>query len=135
MDDDDDFDSDEQAKKNDEDQSFIILADLNQIRALAQKNKTSHINTTITADPQNSTNSTVPAEDTPPNSKDIQLDGLGRDSHGHFRNHKHFLQLQEKINEQESKHQPMFESIMRKLSDKNFLEQALQTTEEPEDTP
>ena len=133
MDDDDDFDSDEQAKKNDEDQSFIILADLNQIRALAQKNKTSHINTTITADTQNSTNST--AEDTPPNSKDIQLDGLGRDSHGHFRNHKHFLQLQEKINEQESKHQPMFESIMRKLSDKNFLEQALQTTEEPEDTP
>ena len=29
----------------------------------------------------------------------------------------------------------MFESIMRKLSDKNFLEQAVQTTEEPEDTP
>ena len=69
MDDDDDFDIDEQAKKNDEDQSFIILADLNQIRGLAQKNKTSHINTTITAAPQNSTNST--SEDTPPNSKDI----------------------------------------------------------------
>lgn len=51
MDDDDDFDSDEQAKKNDEDQSFIILADLNQIRGLAQKNKTSYINTTTTAAP------------------------------------------------------------------------------------
>jgi hypothetical protein len=35
MDDDDEFDSDEQAKKNDEDQSFIILADLNMIRGLA----------------------------------------------------------------------------------------------------
>jgi len=97
MDDDDDFDSDEKTKKNDEDQRFIKLADLNQIRGLAQKNKTSHINTTITAAPQNPTNSTT--EDTPPNSKHIQLDGLGRDSHGHFRNHQHFLQLQEKINE------------------------------------
>lgn len=55
MDDDDEFDSDEQAKKNDEDQSFIILADLNQIRGLAQKNKTSHINNIEVAKPTNAT--------------------------------------------------------------------------------
>jgi hypothetical protein len=125
-DDDDEFDSEEQAKKSEEDQSFIILADLNQIRGLAQKNS---VNNTlnITQIHPNVANSTKTNEQSssPPNVKTLQLNGLGRDSQGHFKNHKHFEKLRNKINLQESKHKPMFDSILMKLQDKSFLEQAI----------
>jgi len=43
-----------------------------------------------------------------------------------FKNHQNFLKLRNKINEQETQHADMFQSINDKLQDKNFLEQAAQ---------
>ena len=50
----------------------------------------------------NSSNSTVEENKAPPSDKAVQLDGYGRDSEGHFKNHKHYMKLMKKINNQES---------------------------------
>jgi len=45
----------------------------------------------------------------------------GRDSNGMFKNHKNFVMMRNKINDQESKHQSMFDTINKKLADDNFI--------------
>ena len=40
---------------------------------------------------------------------------IGRDKKGMFKNHKNFVRLRNKINEQESGHQKMFDGINEKL--------------------
>lgn len=45
----------------------------------------------------------------------------GRDKNGMYKNHKSYVNLRNKINEQESGHQKMFDSINEKLSDRNFI--------------
>jgi len=44
---------------------------------------------------------------------DVQL--IGRDKSGKFKNHEQFLKLRNRINEQESVHNSMFKSISDKL--------------------
>lgn len=38
-----------------------------------------------------------------------------------FKNHKNFVMMRNKINDQESKHQSMFDTINKKLADDNFI--------------
>lgn len=38
-----------------------------------------------------------------------------------FKNHKNFVMMRNKINDQESKHQNMFDTINKKLADDNFI--------------
>jgi hypothetical protein len=45
----------------------------------------------------------------------------GRDRNGMFKNHKNFVMMRNKINDQESKHQSMFDTINKKLADDNFI--------------
>ena len=45
----------------------------------------------------------------------------GRDRNGMFKNHKNFVMMRNKINDQESKHQNMFDTINKKLADDNFI--------------
>lgn len=51
----------------------------------------------------------------------------GRDKNGMYKNHKNYVNLRNKINEQESGHQKMFDSINEKLSDRNFIQAAIDT--------
>ena len=53
------------------------------------------------------------AAGSPPAADHTQL--IGRDKKGMFKNHKNFVRLRNKINEQESGHQHMFDSINEKL--------------------
>ena len=48
----------------------------------------------------------------------------GRDRNGMFKNHKNFVRMRNKINDQEEKHQRMFDTINKKLTDDNFIAQA-----------
>ena len=48
----------------------------------------------------------------------------GRDKNGMFKNHRNFVKMRNKINDQESKHQHMFDTIQKKLTDENFISQA-----------
>jgi len=57
--------------------------------------------------------------------KDGRLNG--RDKNGMYKNHKSYVNLRNKINEQESGHQKMFDSINDKLSDRNFIQAAIDT--------
>jgi hypothetical protein len=52
--------------------------------------------------------------------KESEKDGRlnGRDKNGMYKNHKNYVNLRNKINEQESGHQKMFDSINDKLSDR-----------------
>ena len=52
----------------------------------------------------------------------------GRDKHGMYKNHDHYTQLRNKINEQENEHQDLFQTVMHKLQDRTFLEQEMQMT-------
>lgn len=45
-----------------------------------------------------------------------------------FKNHKNFVMMRNKINDQESKHQSMFDTINKKLADDNFISQAITMT-------
>ena len=42
---------------------------------------------------------------------------VGRDKDGKFKHHENYLQLKDKINEQEKSHQKMFDTINEKLND------------------
>ena len=53
---------------------------------------------------------------------------FGRDQHGMYKNHDHYTQLRNKINEQENEHQDLFQTVMHKLQDRTFLEQEMQMT-------
>jgi hypothetical protein len=44
-----------------------------------------------------------------------------------YKNHKNYVNLRNKINEQESGHQKMFDRINEKLSDRNFIQAAIDT--------
>jgi len=58
------------------------------------------------------------------NSKDeeqVLIKNHGRDRNGMFKNHKNFVMMRNKINDQESKHQNMFDTINKKLADDNFI--------------
>jgi hypothetical protein len=55
----------------------------------------------------------------------------GRDHNGMYKNHLHYAQLRNKINEQENSHQELFQTVMDKLQDRMFLEQAMQMTDDP----
>jgi hypothetical protein len=57
----------------------------------------------------------------------------GRDHNGMYKNHQHYTKLRNKINEQENSHQELFQTVMEKLQDRTFLEQAMQMTEVPAD--
>lgn len=46
---------------------------------------------------------------------DVQRDKFGRDKDGKFKDHDKFLDIQKKVNEQESKHLEMFKKINEKL--------------------
>ena len=61
--------------------------------------------------------------------KEGEKDGRlnGRDKNGMYKNHKSYVNLRNKINEQESGHQKMFDSINDKLSDRNFIQAAIDT--------
>jgi len=50
---------------------------------------------------------------------------IGRDKDGKFKHHENYLQLKNKINEQEKSHQKMFDTINEKLNDETFLQQAM----------
>ena len=52
----------------------------------------------------------------------------GRDKNGMYKNHKNYVNLRNKINEQESGHKEMFDSINDKLSDGNFIQSAAETS-------
>jgi hypothetical protein len=52
----------------------------------------------------------------------------GRDKNGMYKNHDHYTQLRNKINEQENEHQDLFQTVMHKLQDRTFLEQEMQMT-------
>lgn len=45
----------------------------------------------------------------------------GRDKKGMYKNHKNYVNLRNKINQQENGHQQMFDSINEKLSDRSFI--------------
>lgn len=52
---------------------------------------------------------------------------IGRDKDGKFKHHENYIQLKNKINEQEKSHQKMFDTINEKLNDETFLQQAMNT--------
>jgi hypothetical protein len=52
----------------------------------------------------------------------------GRDKNGMFKNHKNFVKMRNKINDQEQKHQKMFDTITKKLGDETFIAQASSAT-------
>lgn len=56
---------------------------------------------------------------------------IGRDKDGKFRHHENYLQLKNKINEQEKSHQKMFDTINDKLNDQTFLQQAMHVVGAP----
>jgi hypothetical protein len=45
-----------------------------------------------------------------------------------FKNHKNFVKMRNKINDQEQKHQKMFDTITKKLGDETFIAQASSAT-------
>ena len=51
----------------------------------------------------------------------VLIKNHGRDRNGMFKNHKNFVMMRNKINDQESKHQSMFDTINKKLADDNFI--------------
>lgn len=55
---------------------------------------------------------------------------IGRDKDGKFKHHDNYIQLKNKINEQEKSHQKMFDTINEKLNDETFLQQAMNTKAE-----
>lgn len=68
--------------------------------------------------------STKEEEEEEDNTKDeeqVLLKNHGRDRNGMFKNHKNFVMMRNKINDQESKHQNMFDTINKKLADDNFI--------------
>ena len=67
-----------------------------------------------------------PEEPKLPGPKNSKL--IGRDENGMFKNHQNFVKLRNKINQQESEHQKMFDSINDKLNDHSFIEQAAKIT-------
>jgi hypothetical protein len=50
---------------------------------------------------------------------------IGRDKDGKFKHHENYIQLKNKINQQEKSHQKMFDTINEKLNDETFLQQAM----------
>jgi hypothetical protein len=59
---------------------------------------------------------------------------IGRDAEGKFKHHENYLQLKDKINEQEKGHQKMFDTINEKLNDQTFLQQAMKVSETVSET-
>lgn len=49
-----------------------------------------------------------------------------------FKNHKNYMKLRNKINEQENSHSEMFDTISKKLSDHNFIQSAIEISSEIE---
>lgn len=43
-----------------------------------------------------------------------------------FNNHKNYMKLRNKINEQENSHSEMFDTITKKLTDHNFIQSAIE---------
>lgn len=50
---------------------------------------------------------------------------IGRDKDGKFRNHENYLQLKNRINEQEAHHKRMFDAINERLTDDTFIQQSI----------
>ncbi len=48
-----------------------------------------------------------------------------------YKNHAKFLKIRNQINQQEIKHQSMFDTINAKLTDRAFIEQAVLMGEKP----
>ena len=69
-------------------------------------------------------------KDVKPPSQTMTL--IGRDKDGKFKHHENYIQLKNKINEQEKSHQKMFDSINEKLNDETFLQQAMNTKGGPD---
>jgi hypothetical protein len=49
-----------------------------------------------------------------------------------FKNHKNYMKLRNKINEQENSHSEMFDTISKKLTDHNFIQSAIELSTEIE---
>ena len=47
-----------------------------------------------------------------------------------FKNHKNYMKLRNKINEQENSHSEMFDTITKKLTDHNFIQSAIELNTE-----
>ena len=47
-----------------------------------------------------------------------------------FKNHKNYMKLRNKINEQENSHSEMFDTISKKLTDHNFIQSAIEISSE-----
>lgn len=62
-------------------------------------------------------------EESPHHPDSSQL--IGRDKDGKFRNHENYLQLKNRINEQEAHHQRMFDAINERLTDDTFIQQSI----------
>jgi hypothetical protein len=60
-------------------------------------------------------------EDNNQEESQVLIKNHGRDRNGMFKNHKNFVMMRNKINDQESKHQSMFDTINKKLADDNFI--------------
>ena len=52
----------------------------------------------------------------------IHKKNYGRDENGMFNNHKNYMKLRNKINEQETSHSEMFDTINKKLTDQTFIQ-------------
>lgn len=64
-------------------------------------------------------------EDSKKKDDDSEQRTHGRDKNGMYKNHQNYVKLRNKINEEESGHQQMFDSITEKLSDRNFIQSAI----------
>merc|ERR1711939_613937 len=62
-------------------------------------------------------------EESPHHPDSSQL--IGRDKDGKFRNHENYLQLKNRINEQEAHHKRMFDAINERLTDDTFTQQSI----------
>jgi mannitol/fructose-specific phosphotransferase system IIA component (Ntr-type) len=49
-----------------------------------------------------------------------------------FKNHKNYMKLRNKINEQENSHSEMFDTITKKLTDHSFIQSAIELSSETE---